>query len=94
MKNSMKMIPLFWPYVPKKRILKEISDTLNSRWIGQGPKVDKFEQEFSKKFGYKYPLFVNSGTSALELAYHLIGIKEGDGVIVPVLNCTAGKLDY
>ena len=41
--------------------------------------------------GYKYPLFVNSGTSALELAYHLIGLKKGDEVIVPVLDCMAGQ---
>lgn len=87
----MKTYPIFWPYVPKKKILKEISDTLNGRWLGQGPKVDKFEKEFGKKFGYKYTLFVNSGTSALELAYHLIGLKSGDEVIVPVLDCTAGQ---
>ena len=87
----MKTIPLFWPYIPKKAILKEIKDTLNSRWLGQGPKVELFEKEFGKKFNYKYPLFVNSGTSALELAYHLIGLKKGDEVIVPVLDCTAGQ---
>lgn len=87
----MKQIPLFWPHVNKKAVLKEIKDTLDSRWIGQGPKVDKFEQEFGKKFKYKYPVFVNSGTSALELAYHLVGLKKGDEVIVPVLDCTAGQ---
>ena len=85
-------IPLFWPYIPKEKILEEISDTLNSRWLGQGPKVDKFEKEFGKKFGYKYPLFVNSGTSALELSYHLLGLKKGDEVIVPCLTCTAGHM--
>ncbi|MDP3986630.1 MAG: aminotransferase class V-fold PLP-dependent enzyme, partial [Nanoarchaeota archaeon] len=31
-------------------------------------------------------------TSSLELAYHLIGLKEGDEAIVPVLNCTAGQM--
>lgn len=87
----MEIIPIFWPYIPKEGILEEIKDTLNSRWLGQGPKVDKFEKEFGKKFGYQYNLFVNSGTSALELAYHLIGLKEGDEVIVPILNCTAGQ---
>lgn len=86
-----KTIPIFWPYIPKKRILKELSHTLSGRWLGQGPKVDQFEQEFNKKFNYKYSLFVNSGTSALELAYHLVGIKPGDEFIVPVLNCTAGQ---
>lgn len=88
----MNQIPLFWPYQrANKEILKELKNTLNSRWWGQGPKVDLVEKEFSKKFGYKYPLFVNSGTSALELAYHLIGLKKGDEVIVPVLDCTAGQ---
>lgn len=88
----MKEIPLFYPYIPKSKILKEIKDTLNGRWLGQGPKVKKFEEKFGKVMGYKYPVMVNSGTSALELAYHMIGLKEGDEVIVPVLDCTAGQM--
>lgn len=88
----MKTIPLFYPYIPKEKILKEIEDTLNGRWLGQGPKVNLFEQKFGEQFKYKYPLFVNSGTSALELAYYLIGLKKGDEVIVPVLDCTAGQM--
>ena len=84
-------IPIFWPFIPKEDILREISDTLNSRWLGEGPKTKLFEKEFGKKMGYKYPLFVNSGTSTLELAYHLIGLKKGDEVIVPVLDCMAGQ---
>ncbi len=83
---------MFWPFIPKQQILKEIGDSLNGRWIGQGPKVKKFEAMFGKKFGYKHPLMVNSGTSALELSYHLIGLKKGDEVIVPVLDCTAGQM--
>lgn len=85
------MIPLFYPFIKKSAILAEISDSLGGRWIGQGHKVDRFEQMFAEKMGYRRALFVNSGTSALELAYHLIGLKEGDEVIVPVLNCTAGQ---
>lgn len=87
-----KTIPIFWPYIPKKKILKEISHTLNGRWLGQGPKVDQFEKKLCKAFNYKYPLFVNSGTAALELAYHLIGLKPGDEVIAPVLTCTATNI--
>jgi len=86
------MIPLFYPYIPKEKILREIEDTLNGRWLGQGPKVNKFEQRFGEVFNYKYPLMVNSGTSALELAYHLIGLRSGDEVIVPILDCTAGQM--
>lgn len=86
------MIPLFYPYIPKEKILKEIEDTLNSRWLGQGPKVTKFETKFGEVFKYKYPLMLNSGTSALELVYHLLGLTEGDEVIVPILDCTAGQM--
>lgn len=86
------MIPLFYPYIPKDKILKEIEDTLSTRWLGQGPKVSKFENRFGEVFDYKYPLMLNSGTSALELTYHLIGLKEGDEVIVPILDCTAGQM--
>ena len=84
------MIPLFYP--PKqdvKEMVKEVRDTLMSRWWGQGPKGDRFEKEFGKRFGHKYPVFVNSGTGALHLAYALAGIGPGDEVIVPVLTCTA-----
>ena len=85
------MIPLFYPYIPKKKILKELSDTLGTKWIGQGPKVGLFEKKFGKKMGYKYPLMVNSGTSALELAYHLLELNEGDTVVIPVLDALAGQ---
>lgn len=86
------MIPLFYPYIPKEKILKELSDTLNGRWIGQGPKVDLFEKRFGKKMGYKYPMMVNSGTSALELAYHLLDLKKDDVVVVPILDAVSGQV--
>lgn len=83
------MIPIFWPNLYRKEWIQELDKIFKTRWIGQGPVVDKFEKEFGKKFGYKNCLAVNSGTSALELAYHMIGFKEGDEVITPVLTCTA-----
>jgi len=88
----MKTIPLFWPHIPRRKILREISDTLKTRWIGQGPKVNEFEQEFVKKFKTPNALFLNSCTAALELAYHIIGIKRGDTVLTPVLTCTATNI--
>lgn len=89
--NGKKNYPLFYPYIPKQKILRELAETLSGRYLGQGPKVDRFEQEFNQKFGYKYSVFLNSGTAALEIAYHLIGIRAGDEVIVPVLDSIAGQ---
>jgi dTDP-4-amino-4,6-dideoxygalactose transaminase len=86
------MQTLFYPFIPFKDVMAELKTTLSSRWIGQGKKVDEFELKFGGKYGYKYPLFMNSCTSSLELAYHLIDLKKGDEVIVPVLDCTAGQM--
>jgi dTDP-4-amino-4,6-dideoxygalactose transaminase len=85
-------VVLFYPHTPKNAI-SEVSNTLSTRWIGQGPKVEKFEQEFKKKFlGECLPLAVGSGTDALHLAYLLADIKEGDEVLVPVFTCTATNI--
>ena len=81
-------IPMFYPHIPK-RLHERLGETLKTKWIGQGPLVDKFEEEIGKKFNLEHPLFVNSGTSALELAYTLLDLKEGDEVVSPVLTCTA-----
>jgi perosamine synthetase len=86
------MIPLFYPQIFKDEWLKELSAVFDTRWIGQGPQVELFEQEFGRKFNYDYCLAVNSGTSALELAYHLIGIQEDDEVITTVFTCTATNI--
>lgn len=85
---------LFHPHIPKNAE-KYVNDTLRSRWIGQGPKVDKFEQDFSTKFCDKNEcLAVGSGTDALHLAYMLAGLKKGDEVIAPVFTCTATNIPF
>lgn len=85
-------IPLFYPHVPKNAI-NEVADTLSGRWIGQGPKVEKFEKLFKKTFLAKHEaLAVGSGTDALHLAYLLADISAGDEVVVPVFTCTATNI--
>ena len=62
-------IPLFYPFIPDEA-KKEVLDTLNSRWIGQGPKVDKFEKNFSNSLNSKNCFVATgSGTDALHLAF-------------------------
>ena len=90
--NENEGIPLFYPYIaPETK--DEILDTISSRWIGQGPKVDKFEKEFGNKLCSKNKFIATgSGTDSLHLAYILAGIKKGDEVITPVFTCTATNL--
>jgi perosamine synthetase len=85
-------VPLFYPHMPANAI-NEVIDTLSGRWIGQGPKVDLFEDKLKEKFlGDFTPLAVGSGTDALHLAYLLAGINKGDEVLVPVFTCTATNI--
>jgi perosamine synthetase len=87
-------IVLFHPHVPKNAE-QEVVKVLQSRWIGQGPRVAQFEKEFSARFaGNGSSLAVGSGTDALHLAYILAGLKEGDEVITPVFTCTATTIPF
>jgi len=85
-------IVLFYPHIPQKAV-EYVTDTLNSRWIGQGPKVDLFEKKFTEKFTQPYISFSSgSGTDALHLSYILAGLKLGDEVIAPVFTCVATNI--
>jgi dTDP-4-amino-4,6-dideoxygalactose transaminase len=88
----MENIDLFYPTLLREDWLHELGKIFETRWIGQGPKVDEFEVEFGKKFNFKYPLAVNSGSASLELAYHLLGLGKGDEVLTPVFTCTATNI--
>ena len=67
-------------YIDKKD-LKSVSNTLNSNWLTQGPKVKTFEDKIKKFLGCKFSLAVNSGTAALHLACISLDLKEGDIVL-------------
>ncbi|WP_305952860.1 DegT/DnrJ/EryC1/StrS aminotransferase family protein [Emticicia oligotrophica] len=87
-------IVLFHPNIPAKAALN-VSEVLSTRWIGQGPRVDEFEQRFEQKFTAPCKsLAVGSGTDALHLSYLLAGLKEGDEVIAPVFTCTATNIPF
>ncbi|MDB4027277.1 DegT/DnrJ/EryC1/StrS family aminotransferase [Candidatus Thioglobus sp.] len=94
MKADSENIVLCYPHVSEKA-KKSVMETLDSRWIGQGPKVKLFEENFSKKFGSNSPaIAVGSGTDALHLSYMLAGLKPGDEVIAPVFTCTATNIPF
>ncbi len=84
-------INLMQPYVPAAAITGVV-ETLCSRWIGQGPKVEEFERRFSPLVGGRDCVAVGSCTDALHLAYLLAGIGPGDEVIVPLFTCVLANL--
>lgn len=91
-KESSKTVTLFYPYIPKN-YLSALKKVFSTRWVGQGPLVDKLEKIFSNKFAEKLPsVAVGSGTDALHLAYILSGIRKNDEVICPIFTCTATNI--
>jgi dTDP-4-amino-4,6-dideoxygalactose transaminase len=94
MQNTLENIVLFYPHV-SDLAKNAVMETLDSRWIGQGPKVKLFEENFSKRFASNSPaIAVGSGTDALHLSYLLAGLKPGDEVIAPVFTCTATNIPF
>lgn len=68
----------------KNEILNEINDVLDNTAYICGKKVKKFEESFARIHGIKYCVGVSTGTDALHVALHALGIKYGDEVIIPV----------
>ncbi len=91
----MRNVPLFKSYISWRSVWNVCRLLVQSNYgtyIGEGPQVNAFEKEFGEKFGFEHVAAVNSGTAALDLAYELAGIREGDEVIIPVLTHPASGL--
>jgi dTDP-4-amino-4,6-dideoxygalactose transaminase len=92
MEQGLGKIVLFTPHVPKNAS-RYVNQVLSSRWIGQGPKVEEFENKFRSSFcNNNMGVALGSGTDALHIAYILANISRGDEVAVPVFTCTATNI--
>jgi dTDP-4-amino-4,6-dideoxygalactose transaminase len=81
-------IPFYKPSLGPEEIA-EVVDTLKSGWLTTGPKVKQFEQAFAEYLGHKHAVAVSSCTAALHLALEAIGLKAGQGVVVPTMTFAA-----
>ena len=62
--------------------LKYLQEVLNnSDDVKKNPFTDRLEEAFCNKYGVKYAIAVNSGTSGLHAALVAAGVKPGDEVI-------------
>ena len=70
------------PYTGNElKYMKEAVENL--KICGDGPFTKKCNKWFEEKFGAQKVLLTTSGTTALEMATLLCGLKEGDEVILP-----------
>jgi dTDP-4-amino-4,6-dideoxygalactose transaminase len=91
-------VPFFRPALQDEEV-NEVVATLRSGWLTSGPKVQRFEKEFAAAMRAKgkgerekyeiHAVAVNSGTAALHLAVEALGLKPGQGVLVPTMTFAA-----
>ncbi len=67
----------------------EVVATLRSGWIGTGPRVARFEEEFRNYKGADHAVAVGSCTSALHLSMIAAGLNPGDEVITTSMTFCA-----
>ena len=80
-------IVMFSPYISKKAFTY-VEDVMKSRWIGQGQRVNDFENKFKSMFSIPFPVAVNNVSSAIKIALDIIGVSPGDEVITTPQTCT------
>ncbi len=76
------MISLAKPFFDEKE-KEAVGRVLDSGWIMQGKRVADFETSIAEKCGSRHCIAVTSGTAALHICLMALGIKQGDGIIIP-----------
>ena len=81
-------IPFSPPDISEAEI-NEVCEALRSGWITTGPKTKQLEKEVAEYVGTDRAVCLNSQTACAEMALRILGIGEGDEVIVPAYTYTA-----
>jgi dTDP-4-amino-4,6-dideoxygalactose transaminase len=66
--------------------IEEVIASMRSGWLGTGPKVARFEEDFREYKGAKCAVAVNSATAALHLSAVVAGLGPGDEVITTAMT--------
>ena len=69
--------------------VKEVAAAILSGWITTGPRTKELERQIAAYIGVNKAVCLNSQTACAEMALRLLGIGEGDEVIVPAYTYTA-----
>ena len=80
---------LFSPPDISELEIQEVCDALRSGWITTGPRVKEFEKRLANYVHTNKVVCLASATAAEELILRLLGIGEGDEVLVPAYTYTS-----
>ena len=83
-------VPYSGPYWDKEELYAMFKALVYGKWFPSGGEVAKFEAKFSKKFGFKSSLMVNSGSSAdllmIAAIKKILGWNDDDEVLISVVG--------
>ncbi|MCG8539347.1 MAG: LegC family aminotransferase [Clostridia bacterium] len=89
--NNPTIIPLSVPNLSLD-ILDNVKETIETGWVSTGAGarfVKDFEEKIAKYVGVERAVATQSGTAGLHLALRVLGVEEGDEIIVPTLTFIA-----
>jgi dTDP-4-amino-4,6-dideoxygalactose transaminase len=81
-------VPYFRPDLGEAEIA-EVVAVLRSGWLTTGRRVRQFETELASFVGASHAVALNSATAALHLAVEALGLRRGEGVLVPTMTFAA-----
>ena len=84
----MRSIPFSPPDITELEI-NEVADCLRSGWITTGPRTKELEKRIAEYVGTTKCVCLSSATASEELNLRILGIGEGDEVIVPAYTYSA-----
>ena len=83
------IIPLSVPVMEGSE-LEYIKECLNTGWVSTGGEfIERFEEDICKYTGAKYSAACVNGTSGLQVALRILGVKKDDEILVPSLTFIA-----
>lgn len=86
--NECRKIPFSPPDISEQEI-EEVDATLRSGWITTGGRTKEFEKRIAQYCQTTRAVALNSATAAEELNLRILGIGEGDEVLIPAYTYTA-----
>lgn len=84
----MRSIPFSPPDISELEI-NEVAECLRSGWITTGPRTKELEKRLAEYVGTSKCVCLSSATASEELNLRILGIGEGDEVIVPAYTYSA-----
>lgn len=88
MNMKLRNIPFSPPDMTEQEV-QEVKEAILSGWITTGPRTKELERQIAAYVGVNKAVCLNSQTACAEMALRLLGIGEGDEVIVPAYTYTA-----